>query len=112
MPDVIETRFLEEIEALGHAGKEELAWLRDQCDFTEVLPLALELCRLADRLAEVRGKIRQQGLTINGKRNPLLSAEVALGKNYMAAWKALGLADKNEDGKRRVGRPNGSGQLW
>jgi hypothetical protein len=108
-----ETGFENEIAALGPAGKEALVWLQTQGDnINQVFPMALELARLADRLSEVRAKIRAQGVTLGaGKRNPLLATEIQLTKAYAGVWKTLGLADKDEETKRRVGRPNGGGGM-
>jgi len=95
------------------------AWLCSECDGMEsARPLALELCRTADRLQEVRSKIASQGLMISGARgrsakNPLLDIEVKLSKQFQGLWKGLGLSDKgvDETEKRPLGRPP-AGNLW
>jgi len=63
------------------------------------MPLVVELCRIADRLEEVRAKLALQGLTVSGVRgrsakNGLLDVELKLSGQFAKIWKTLGLADK------------------
>jgi hypothetical protein len=101
-------------------GRKLWAWLCLQCDGIESCrPLAVELCRVADRLQEVRAKIESQGLTVSGARgrsskNSLLDVEIKLQKSYQTIWKGLGLSDKPPDDEptRPVGRPPANERLW
>ena len=95
-------------------GRQLWAWLCAQCEGIEdCRPLATELCRIADRLQEVRAKITSQGLMVSGARgrsakNPLIDMEVKLSKQYQTLWRSLGLSDKTPDenaDRRPVGRP-------
>jgi hypothetical protein len=89
-------------------------WLIENADgVLESRPLVVELAVIADRLAEVRAKLAQQGLTVTAARgriavNPLLGQETRLLKQYENLWRTLGLADKPEEEKRPVGRPPGT----
>jgi hypothetical protein len=92
-------------------------WLSDHADgVLDSMPLAVELCRVADRLQEVRSKLDAQGLAVSGARgrsarNPLIDSEIKLSKQFQALWRALGLSDKSDVPARPVGRPP-SGELW
>lgn len=102
------------------AGRELWAWLHAECEGIEsCLPLVAELCRVADRLQEVRQKLALQGVSVSGirgrsVRNPLLDTEVKFSKQYQTLWRALGLQDKPDE--MPVTRPTGmrsSGErLW
>lgn len=106
------TDFDAEIERLGPAGKQTYQWMRELGgeSIDDVLPLAVRTCELAQRISDLWKKIDQAGV-INGRgqRNPLLSVVIALEKVFSANWKTLGLADKDAEGKGRVGRPPGGG---
>ena len=103
------------------AGRQLWTWLCGEFENIESCrPLAEELTRIADRLAEVRQKIAAQGLTVSAARgrsakNPLLDMELKLSKQYTVLWRSLGLSDKAPDDTpvRPVGRPPaGEGKLW
>jgi hypothetical protein len=89
------------------AGKELWKWLDDMADnVDECGPAVLELCRIADRLAEVRSRIATDGLIDEkGRRNPLTDLEIKLSGQFGKLWRILGLADKADAAKRPVGRP-------
>jgi hypothetical protein len=102
----------------GGEGQQLWVWLRAECDesLEACRPLAIELCRIADRLQEVREKIRSQGLSVSAARgrstrNPLIDTEIKLSKQYQVLWRGLGLSDKPEEERRPVGRPCASDKL-
>jgi hypothetical protein len=66
------------------AGREDWEWLHTECDVQPCRPLAVELCRAADRLAEIRVEIKKRGVVMsNGKKNPLLAEEARVQKQYV-----------------------------
>src|SRR4051794_13672761 len=95
----------------GGDGARLWAWLHSSVEGAETCgPMVEELCRIADRLAEVRLKIAQQGLTISGVRgrsakNPLLDIEIKLSGQLAKLWKTLGLSDKPDQDSLPIGRP-------
>ena len=113
---VTEDRFWETLRPEGE-GRRLYRWLMEEVEGAESCrPLTEELCRVADRLEEVRGKIAVQGLTVSAARgrsakNGLLDVEIKLSGQYSKLWKTLGLADKPEVEKQPVGRPAGSDEL-
>jgi len=98
-------------------GRRLWTWLYAECEgIDSCRPLVLELCRISDRLQEVREKIATQGLSVSGARgrtakNPLIDVEVKLSKQFQVLWRSLGLADKPEEERRPVGRPPGQFEL-
>ena len=111
-------------EDLKSEGRALWVWLDAECENIErCRPLAHELCRIADRLQEVRSKIASQGLVVSGARgrstrNTLLDTELKLAGAYQKFWRQLGLSDKTPDDdpvqeRRPVGRPPAGGdKLW
>jgi hypothetical protein len=91
---------------LGPAGARVKAWLLDQDPegFDSTEPLCLELARLADSLAEVRGALRRPGLTVL-EITRLRGLEQKLSQCFCRAWRLLGLADPDTPG-RGPGRPS------
>lgn len=93
------------------------AWLASEVEGIEQLaPLVTELCRIGDRLQEVRAKLSSQGLMVSGARgrsakNPLCDLEIKLSCQFSKIWKTLGLADKPAEERRPVGRPP-AGDAW
>jgi hypothetical protein len=81
-----------------YSGPELFDWLEERFDIEIARPLVVELCTIADRLAQVRRALEQ------GLDGRLLSSEVKLLAQYSRVWKLLGLAEK-EPG--RPGRPPG-----
>jgi len=98
-------------------GRRLWAWLHENCEgIDSCAPLVMELCRIADRLQEIREKIAAQGLSVSGARgrtakNPLIDVEIKLSKQYQVLWRSLGLADKPEEERRSVDRPCASDRL-
>lgn len=98
-------------------GQRLWAWLHSECEGIESCrPLVAELCRIADRLQDVRAKLASQGLSVAGARgrsarNPMLDVEVKLSKQFQVLWRSLGLSDKPEEERRPVGRPAASDRL-
>jgi len=91
---------------LGPNGRRLWRWLDATFDGLEDhQPLALELCILSDRLWEVRRSIEQNGVWLDGKKNPLVDVEVKLHTAFARAWKLLGLNDDPPPPARPVGRP-------
>lgn len=96
----------------GGDGERLLAWLRAEiAGVDDAMPLVVELCRTADQLELVRGKISAQGVSVSGPRgramaNPLLATEVKLVAAYDKLWRSLGLADSQPEDRRPVGRPS------
>jgi hypothetical protein len=93
---------------LGAAGRETWDWLLVHCNaesVENVRPLAIELCRTADRLAQIRERIASRGLEPGGKRNALLPEEARVSKQFALLWRSIGLADHDPETKRPVGRP-------
>jgi hypothetical protein len=91
---------------LGTAGKALWEWIVETCDHIEgTEPAAEELCRIKDRLHQVRDAINRQGVSTRGKKNTLLDVEIKLSAQFLKTWRTLGLADKPDETKRPVGRP-------
>jgi hypothetical protein len=90
---------------LKKPGRDLWRWIADEFTVEDSLPLVAELCRVADRLAEVRASIAEDGVGDSEKRNPLLDSEMKLSGQLGKLWRVLGLADKPEPMKRPVGRP-------
>jgi hypothetical protein len=93
---------------LKRPGRDLWAWVEAEYDLTGSEPLVAELCRVCDRLAEVRAAIAEEGVGADGKRNPLLDSEMKLSGQFGKLWRTLGMADKPEAAKRPVGRPPAS----
>lgn len=77
-------------------------------DFTDAEPLVGELCRIQDRLCEVRAQLAKDGLQVGGKAHPLLGIEVKLSGQFRNLWRMAGFADPAPMEKRGPGRPVGS----
>jgi hypothetical protein len=93
--------------ALGPAGKLALTWLRSKGDIADVLPMAIEYAQVCDRLARCREIVAHDGeIPPGGKKHQLISVIEKAEKQKGAIWKLMGMARDNQD-KRRVGRPNG-----
>ena len=91
---------------LKTAGRKLRTWLEENCDnIADAAPAVAELCEMTNRLHEVRDAIAQEGVTIGGKKHPLLDVEIKLSGQWVKLWRALGLADKPDGTKRPVGRP-------
>lgn len=93
---------------LKTAGRRLRQWLDEQCETEGAEPLVTELCKIADRLAEVRAQIAKDGVAPAGKKNPLLDIEIKLSGMFTKTWRTLGLADKEPEVRRPVGRPPNS----
>ena len=100
----------------GGEGERLWAWLHEpEFGGTDACrPMCEEICRIADRLQEVRSKLATQGLSVSAPRgrqakNPLLDIEIKLSGQFSKLWKTLGLADKPPAEPRPIGRPPGSG---
>jgi hypothetical protein len=90
---------------LGKPGRELWNWLADSTEGDGTEPLEVELCKLADRLAEVRLAIKAGTLQDEkGRKNQLLDIEIKLSGQFMRVWRTLGLAD-DDTPKNPVGRP-------
>jgi hypothetical protein len=50
-----------------------------------------ELCRVQDRLAEVRSRIAAEGLVQDGRRHPLADLEPKLSGQFRMLWRTLRL---------------------
>ncbi|MEK7754510.1 MAG: hypothetical protein AAB654_21475 [Acidobacteriota bacterium] len=50
-----------------------------------------ELCRVADRLAQVRETLVAEGLVVEGKRHPLADLEPKLSGQFRMLWRTLRL---------------------
>jgi hypothetical protein len=90
---------------LGKSGLALLDGLENDFDLGSVMPAAVELARVADRLSEVRGILKQSGLMLGTKRHPLCDTEGKLMAQYVALWKVCGFADPDTPA-RPVGRPS------
>jgi hypothetical protein len=89
---------------LGKPGRALWRWLQQNYELAGTEPLLRELCRLEDRLAEVRGVLAAEGIMpgkLKGRRHPLADSEVKLSGQYMRVWRTLGLAD--ESNRPRIG---------
>lgn len=94
--------------SLGAAGRALWQELTDAYTMDGTTPLLVELCTLADRLADVRQAMKRDGVVLaSGKANPLLAAELKLQVTYQKCWRLLGLADPDPAEKRGPGRPPG-----
>jgi hypothetical protein len=91
---------------LNTAGRKLWTWLEETCDnVADAAPAVAELCEVTNRLHEVRDAIRKQGVTVEGRKNPLLDVEIKLSAQWVKLWRALGLADKPDEQRRPLGRP-------
>lgn len=77
-------------------------------NMAEVEPAVEELCKVADRLEEVRSQINADGVMVGGKPHGLLALEVKLSGQFRNLWRASGLGDRTDDARRPVGRPEGT----
>jgi hypothetical protein len=95
------------------AGAELWQWLEAEVEEIErARPLALELCRIAQRLSDIRAKLAVQGLTVAGVRgrsvrNPLMDSELRLSAQYAKLWRALGLSVAAPGDATKPARPVG-----
>ena len=95
---------------LKKPGRELWKWLTSNYEMVGCEPLAVELCSIQDRLAEIREVLARDGVqpgTDASKKHPLLDSEVKLSGQFMRIWRVLGLAD-NDEPKRGPGRPTNS----
>jgi hypothetical protein len=94
---------------LRAAGKRLWNDLGNVFVFDDSAPLVAELCRIADRLAEVRETLTKEGLIDeDGKKHPLADLEPKLSAQLQKLWKLAGFSDPEPKEKRGAGRPVGS----
>ena len=94
-----------DLKAAGKALWCDICAQADSIEGTE--PMLAELCRLSDRLAEIRETLKREGLMIVDKRHPLVDAEMKCTAQYQRVWRTLGLAEAEPDPVRGKGRPLG-----
>jgi hypothetical protein len=87
---------------LGYQGQKLWDWAQQNFESARTEPLLMELCRLADRLSEIRRELKK------GLDGRLVNAEVKVCSQFTKTWKLLGLADPPKAG--RPGRPEGVAQ--
>jgi hypothetical protein len=90
---------------LGTEGQRLWNELQKSFDLDGCEPLLTELCRVADRLAEIRAEIARAGVANAGR---LLDVEAKLSGQFRMLWRSLGLTDAEKEPKK-IGRPPGSG---
>ena len=94
---------------LWGAGRRLWRSVTSQYDVAGVENLLAELCKLADRLQEIRDALNRDGLMIGepGKqrRHPLADLEVKVSAQFQKVYKQMGLSDDQEP-KRNPGRPS------
>jgi hypothetical protein len=101
---------------LGRAGRGLWRQITLAYDTTGGEALLEELCRLQDRLSQVRAILNAEGLTVarttgrrgpepaRDRRHPLADLEPKLSAQFQKVWKLLGLADRDPDPKPGMGR--------
>jgi hypothetical protein len=92
-------------QGLGTAGLELFRWCDDTFEIEGVLPVVTELCKVADRLQQVRSQLAET------PDNRLINSEVKLSAAYARLWKMAGFGDADKPPARPVGRPEGSQSL-
>jgi hypothetical protein len=101
---------------LGTAGRRLWKRVEAAYDTGGVEDLLCELCRVADRLHEVRATLTREGLTVleagKLKRHPLADLEPKLSGQFRMLWRTAGLADDEKEPARPIGRPPGSERAW
>lgn len=94
---------------LGTAGKALWRWCVQQGDVSGTEPLLGELCRLADRLTELRALLAKDGAIIREagriRKHPASDLEPKISGQFQKVWKLIGLADPPPAERRPVGRP-------
>jgi P27 family predicted phage terminase small subunit len=99
---------------LQAAGRQLWRRISSEFEVRGTEDLLQELCRLADRLAEVRSVLKAEGLVVGvgdkQRRHPLADLEPKLSAQYQKVWRLLGLADSDQP-RRPVGRPSESDRL-
>lgn len=94
---------------LGTAGRQLWKRVEAAYDTEGVEDLLCELCRVADRLHEVRSTLKRDGLTVTEdgklKRHPLADLEPKLSGQFRMLWRTAGLADNPDEPARPIGRP-------
>lgn len=90
---------------LQKPGRDLWRWIVEQGDIDGCEPMVNELCRLQDRLHQVRESISSEGVWLDGKKNPLVDVEMKVSGQFAKVWRLLGLADRDEAPKRPPGRP-------
>jgi hypothetical protein len=86
-------------EGLGTAGLELFDFCDDTFEIRDVLPVVTELCKIADRLQQVRELLK------DAPDGRLINSEVKLSASYARLWKMAGFGDKDPQPARPVGRP-------
>jgi len=82
---------------LGKAGHKLWHHVASNYDLMGNEPVLEELCRVADRLAEVRSRIAEDGLVDgNGRKHALADLEPKLSGQFRMLWRLLGLSDDEE----------------
>jgi hypothetical protein len=94
---------------LGPSGRALWRWVTQQGDISGTEPLVAELCRLQDRLAELRALLAKDGAVLREsgriRKHPAADLEPKISGQFRQAWKLLGLADPPPAERRPVGRP-------
>ncbi len=60
-----------------------------------------ELCRIQDRLVQVRETLARDGMVVDGKRHPLADLEPKLSGQFRMLWRTLRLDVGEADAKAR-----------
>jgi len=82
---------------LGKAGQKLWRHVASNYDLMGNEPVLEELCRVTDRLAEVRERIAKDGLIDSkGRKHPLAELEPKLSGQFRMLWRLLGLGDDEE----------------
>lgn len=90
---------------LQKSGRELWRKIAEMGSIDGVQPLLQELCKLQDRLTDVRATLEKDGLIVGGKKHVLADLEPKLSAQFQKIWKLLGLADDEPTAKRPPGRP-------
>ena len=78
--------------------------LEEWSGFEGIEAILAELCRVHDRLSEIRQRIDADGIMPGGKAHQLLPIEAKLSGQFRMLWRGLGLSDDDQP-KNRPGRP-------
>lgn len=103
---------MKEPKDLGPAGRALWRWVERQGSIDGTEPLLGELCKLQDRLTELRAALTRDGAIIREggriKKHPAADLEPKISGQFQKIWRLLGLADPPPAERRPVGRPPSS----
>jgi hypothetical protein len=94
-----------------HDGKRFRSWLDENVpEWRNCEPLAEEMCYTLDVMEGIRKRLESTAL-YGRERKQQLADYARFQKQFIQAWRVSGLA-RDDEQKRPVGRPPGSGSLF